>query len=490
MTSIRVADFFDSIKSSRSIVFALLIGGVALIRFGLIAGQTSTNSWDAVIPTVADSLILAFLTLGWTISWLGQEIGFASQEITVLRFGSNLKAFWHSFFKLFTELLGTVFAISLVLVGVGSSKGYSASWSPLASRSVGNYSAFSSVAFARLFEGPVFAVLAICGFALGGMLSIGALSIALAVSGRRAISIAFASSIGLWAALCSFSPFQIPPFLDASLALSLGWGLVVPGGVWFGLGSWALCWAVAFLLLRPDRGAFRDFISGRLGVSITIISLALLAWANISTRSGRPLADQLSSLFAGSQADLVGYALIAGIPIAIASGFVARLDEGRQGFWIFSAARYGSALKLFIRVFLSEAVWATLQMLGLFLLGTLLLAFGQTPLPILSALSTGCLGLLAVTLLQLALVALLFTTRFALSTSWSILAGALLVWGYWAPSGVAFFNFLTPYADSVLAGKRDTAPESLLVLTLIMIILFVITLTRARSQNGESFAER
>ncbi len=474
--------FVSSLESWKTWLTWVIWLALELSGLGETLQLAGTNAWDVLIPHLMGALELSMLGAGWWLLQIVQVISFLGRNEALIRFGSPLRATLAMCFRMAGASAAMILGTFVLTAGILAGAGFPLDWSKGTIDSTQPYaSVFSAEAFVRVFPSPILAVVSGFLFFALGILLFTAFVASITALQNRLLARAIAVSIYLWLVLSSFSNVTLPSFVDGALTISLGWVMGKPDG----LIGWTFQ-LVAFLILTASFLSFRSFCVARLGKRATqlfallgITLLALLASSH-AARAGSTL-NFLAHVFAAGHGDIVGFVLVAAVPLSIASLFNSDLQLAKEGFAFYEAFRRGSFRKWVLHRLLSGAGF----MLGattLFMLIVMVWANGvMGPLGVgdANAAIRAWLGLNLVGLILMCISATFAWASTVPTLAWVVIVAAYLFLGYW-PLGA---DFVTPY------GAGSDLSTSYLVLTadglfLLVFVLFIGRLYR-RSRMTE-----
>lgn len=493
MTHRFFAGLVQSLLSLRTLIAVVAIGAYGLVTVAAGTGLgPEINAWDVMTPALTDSTTVVIIGLSWWLSWLIPEVLRVGQCQRLIRSGSARHAVCTTLAFLAGCLTTAVVLVGLVFLAEGACVGLSTRWSgPALHFTDGTPSAFSAPGLARFFANPVLAVIATTLYAAMGFLILAAAVLAIAARGHGTAASANAISIVLWVTVCSFSPLPIPVGIDASLTVSLGWALVTPGGLGIAAIWWTFGLAATFLLtFRPARRHVLALVSGRAFSTTALLCLAGLGVLNAATHSPGQGMSTPAAFFAGAYGDVASYVLVAAVPLAFATGFIARIADAAEGPLLYQALRRGSYRRWLSTTFRRELGWAAGTAIGIGIvvtIGTLVTerTVGSNDAVVLA---TGTAGLLAAMILCCALAAMMVWAPLPPSTVWPIVVGCAFIGGYAVPSGLGWLNVVAPYGFPVDT-FRPAVPLAATICTLLTAIgIFSVTSLRTISAHTDQFA--
>lgn len=486
----------QSIFSVRTLCGVLIIVGYELVHVAGESQQKDVNGWDALFPSLTDSLTVVVVGLSWWLLWVIPVAGSLARDDQLIRHGSIPRATFSGLAFLGGVLSGFGVLLAGASIGVGASLGLPATWSASASGFAdGTPSAYASAAFAQHFADPVSAIVSVAAFSALGFLVIAAVAVSVSCRGQGRTASALTIGLALWTMICSFSPVPISMPADTSLTVSLGWALAAPGGLLIGV-AWLIggCVVAAAGMLVPlDLRVLLPAAAGRATSIVVLTAIAIIASINAGQRAREQGVPLVTAFFAGTHGDIVSYLLIGLIPAIFATSFLARNANIAEVGLLYGALRHGSYRRWLSAALVRELEWAvilTLIVTGIVTLATSSgLGHSGSSSEMVEAAASGAAGLLAATLLQVVIAAALTWAGAALSASWPISIGLMLALGYWFPSGMSFLNIFAPYSLAQDAFEPVTTITAASTAMLAAIALFVATLTRATPQNANFLAQ-
>ena len=491
------AGFMESAKSPRTVVATAIYGALLLIKIPETVSRGGENAWDVVLPVLSDPLWITLVLMGWLMSWIVPMAVASARSLELIRFGSPGRLIRSRLAYLTGALSALVLYATACFVGIGNQLGYSANWGGASTSYAGNVeSAYSAAHFAQWFSSPLSAVLASVTYSVIGILSIAYLILTLALTKHVTTAIYVASATTLWLLITSFSPFEIPPVLDGSFLVSLGWALSIPGGIAIGFGWWLILWLSSTILIMSSYGRlhFRSLLTERWWVMMMGLGLASMACANFVLQRPQSLAEFLSLFFAGSQTDLISYLLVASIPLTFSTGWLSRLDELNNGTFTMQALRFGSYRRWFRSNLLIEVSWAGVLVAAVsgIVLTIGISSTGGKAAEILIPFSLGVASFFAVICLQIVLALTVHRLVSNIISFWAGLMGLLLVIGYWFPSASALVGLVVPYSnfqDDSLSGQILLNVFGTIAITgLLLLIVQSRTLTKYGNLLAQGWA--
>jgi hypothetical protein len=200
-----------------------------------------------------------------------------------------------------------------------------------------------------------------------------------------------------------------------------------------------------------------------------LVGVSILAALNARTVAAVQQTGIAASFFSGSSGDLIGYALVAVIPLGFATAFLARLIEAGDGQLTYEALRRGSYRRWQSVLLWRELGWALVLAVavGGVVAGVMFVAHGPPTALDVGELLRGTAGLFAETLLLTALASGLIWVTASPGNAWVVSTGLALAIGYWFPRGLPAANVLAPY--SVPAdGPQPAIPTVATILTFLL----------------------
>jgi len=486
--------FLSALLSARTICPAIVVGAFGLFQLSRTSGHPDVNAWDVVIPTLTDTLVTSTIGLMWWFLWLAPAMTSVSREQILIRYGSRARAVRMNLATLTGSLAAWSVLLIVVCIAVASPLGLATVWSPSALAVGGDQpSAFSAAAHAPVFPNPLVATGASLAFTGIGYLAVAAVGLALAARGYQRTAVVSVVCFMLWAIVCSFSLVPIPPVLDASVALSLGWAMAVPGGVVQAVPYYLVTLVLASAVTRvlTARASIRALLTNRSGTLLALTCVAVVASVN-TVVTGQGSVNPVQQFFAGAYGDTVSYVAVAAVPLGFVTGYLARLSEAAEGWLLYEALRRGSYRRWLGATLRRELVFAIILCLltGATLLVTLVLTghrvafFGEDG----AFLAVGLAGMFAVIALLAAIGTTLLWTGASAVSAWPITAGIALVVGYSVPANTGAINLAAPYS---LPQDLATLTPPIIATTITLaaaVAVTVVALCRAVPSHSDRFA--
>lgn len=475
--------FTQTLLSVRTVTAVVIVGAFGLFYLSQAAGHPGLNAWDTLIPTLTDTSVVSVIGLIWWSLWLLPAMSMISREQTLTRYGSRARAVRANLAALLGSLCAWAFLLAVVCGALAMPLGFSSTWSAMARAVNGSQpSVFSSAAAAQMFASPWLALGASAVFTAVGYLAVASVALALSARGHQRAAVVGLVCFVLWAFVCSFSPTPIPSFMDASVPLSLAWALSVPGGVWLALLWLAIGFAGAAVAARiPDvRSIIRGLFTSRIAALLVLLCVAILASVNAALNVSEGVSP-IRQFFAGAYGDIVGYVLVAAIPLGFASSYVARLSAAAEGPLLYEALRRGSYRRWLGSMLLRE-VWPAV-VLCLLTGAALIITLVVTGHPTATlgrdgaGLTAGLTGLLAAIALLIAIASTIVWIGASSAVAWPIVVGTALVLGYSVPAGWGLANVVAPYG---LPTDSATVTTPLIATTVTGVLAAVLITTAVR----------
>lgn len=467
--------FWDSIRSVRSMLASV---GVMAFILGRLLGQEAirgANLWDPVFGALTDTLVISLILGGWWLTWLVPLLLTAEFKTSLIRYGSPARALTAKMLYLTGANLAFGVLVFCGIVGIGLAGDFAWEWSEVAKSEIGEgLSVFSASTLAAKFTSPVIALAVSTLFTFMGFCSIAIVSTALATIGRKRAALAYAVTMGFWAFICSFSPLDIPQFVDASSLLSLAWALGRPFGVTHAALFWLMSGGVSLAVLKISQGRLSvfDFVAGRRGVVLTAIAMTVLASTVAVSMGVSSSADLIAWFFSGSHGDLASYALVAAIPLLVVTASATQLAKMGPGYIEMLLMRHGSVQRWLEYWWRVELAWAGFYLV--IAIATLIIAalsfFPHSSTEWFGLILPGSVAMYVLVVLQLTSLSVLNQFRPSALSMWPGFGAAFIVLGYWPILGLEA-NFAAPYSMSNPSESWQATAIPTLICALIAAIL-------------------
>ncbi len=485
MIRLAVRGFNQSILSFRTLLFGALVLGYGMFDLAILSAFGPGSPWDVIIPVASSTFTTSLVGMIWWCLWLFPVMRSAQLEHVQLRHGSRRRVVLDSIAFLAGVLMSWGVVQLAIYAALTLHLGVTIEWGTPAAE--GSVSAFSADAFATHFESPLAALVCIAAFTGLSYVALASVVIAGSATGRPRAALACLIAFALWAVICNFIAFNLPLVFDFSALLSLGWALASTGGmaVWITwlVGAGLLAWAlIRVRTFRDVRVALTSSWSWMVAMTICALLAALY------TASGAQHANVSATFFAGADRDLLGYVLVAAIPLLFTTGNVVQLAELRSGPISYQALRQGSYRAWMLRLFARQAIRTIIAVLLVALVITIVLgpeAIWQSESAGVTLAGLG--GLFTEMLLMSAVAGLLAWAPVAMEHSWLAVFAATLVLGYALPASIAAVNIAAPYAVRLGFSPTITLTSSLVAVVLGALVAFVAWL-RATPSRAEVFA--
>lgn len=484
--------FVGSATSFRTAIAVIAVGAYGIVHLAGVTPDQNMNAWDLMLPAATDSTAIGLIGVCWWLSWVIPVVLACTHEHTLVRYGSPVRAVLSTLTLLAGALTAYALLVGVILGAEGARFGFPLQWSRIALHFVdGVPSAFSAAGFARFFPTPIIALASAVLFAAVGMLVAGALVLSVGARGHRRTAIVLAVGLAIWWIVCGFSPIAIPVPIDASLTISLGWALATPGGVVTALAWWTIGVALATVVAcrRSIRVLLRSALVARAGILIATCGIAVVAVINAGVRSQAQDVGVAAGFYAGAYGDMISYLLVAIMPAAYATAFLARAADAVDGAVIYQALRRGSYRTWLLVELRRELPWVCglSVAVGAIVFAGMALQH-ETQGRALLCLVIGTVGLLAALLFHTALAARIVWTGATLSVAWPLTVGALLAFGYWVPVGIGEFNIIAPYGIPQDFFRPGIPVTATLLTGATAIAVATWAVIRAVPANAEHFA--
>jgi len=471
--------FAEAFCSPATVVATVLIGAFEIFQALAMPPDQVVNAWDVIIAVLSDAKSSALIGIIWWYLMLVPVLTDSARELRLIRDGTIFTVCVRHLWALVGKLGAAAAQVVLATLGIVLGFGYEwrLEWSAWARSAVadGFLAAYSSPAYSAQFDSPTVLLVLVALFSGMGMLSTGAVALALAVRGYPLTAMIGYGVFVVWTMWSSFA-VELPTFIDTSAVVTFGWATLRPNGLLAAVLWWTVCLLLAAGLALWPVGTvgWKRLVNSRWASLSALWALALLGiLPHIFGGSPGP-SPVLRGFFAGPFGDIVSYTIPVIISIAFATSFLARLQEETSGYVLYRALRAGSYRRWIRSHLVREITYAALLTTGL---GALLLIMetsnGQPLHRTLNdpSYAVSLVGFFAVTIVLVALAAGFIWLPTPREAAWLTAMGATLVLGYLPPSGtLSSLSVLVPYALD-----PGLPPDSLPVIQLIGTISLAAT---------------